>query len=255
MVEEERRLLGRRLATYHVLGERLAKSRKMTLLDEVAESKGILVSVTTGEALISHVEEWVVVALLDSIADGAPLLLGGINTSRVVCASMKQDDAVLGHVLDVLDHTVKVQTNSVLIVVSVLFHLQSRVLEDCIVVGPTGSGNVDGLCGRVVSLQESTADPQGTGSRDGLSDCDSAFLDWCRIGTVCEKSCSLGEFRDTGDACIFLVELLLDNLLLGGQNRGKDVRLSLVVAVCANTWQLLGEFDAQSLCLRYSYRG
>ena len=187
----------------------------MTLFDEVTQSKGVLVSVTTGETLVGHVEEGVVVALLDDIADGSPLLLGRIDTGGVVCASVEEDDAVLGHALDVLDQAIKVQPNGFLVVVSVLFHLQAGILEDCIVVGPAGVRNVDGLCAGVVSLEESTTDSEGASARDGLGDGHSAFLDWCRVGTVSEESGSLCEVWDTSDACVLFVELLLDDLLLG----------------------------------------
>lgn len=221
--------------TYHVLGETLAEGGKVSLLDEVAQGKGILVSVTTGKALVCHVEEWVVVTLLDSVTDGTPLLLGRVNTSWVVCASVQQDDAVLGHVLDVLDHTIKVKTNGVLVVVPVLLHLQSRVLEDGVVVCPTGSRNVDGLRAGVVSFKESTTYPQGTSTGDGLSDGDSALLDGSRVSTVSEEGGGLGEVWNTSDASVFLVEVLLNDLLLSSLDRREDVRLSLVIAVCTDT--------------------
>ena len=81
----------------------------MALLDEVADSESILVGVTTGKALVGHVEEGVVLALLHGVADGAPLLLSRVNTSRVVGTSVEQDNAALGHLLDILDHAIKVK--------------------------------------------------------------------------------------------------------------------------------------------------
>jgi hypothetical protein len=120
----------------HVLGKGLGQDWTKTLLDEVAESKGILGRVTTGEALVSHVEEGEVVASLDSLSNLHPLLLGGVYTSRVVGTSVEQDNAVLGHGLDIGYHSVKVETNRVLVVVAVLLDLEARVLEDSVVVGP-----------------------------------------------------------------------------------------------------------------------
>jgi hypothetical protein len=61
----------------------------VALLDEVARSESVLVSVTAGEALVGHVEEGKVALLLDDIADLTPLLLGGVNTGRVVSASVQ----------------------------------------------------------------------------------------------------------------------------------------------------------------------
>jgi hypothetical protein len=83
------------------------------------------------------------------------------------------------------------------------------------VVGPTGVGDVDGLVARVEALEESTTDSEGTGTRDGLSDDNSALLERCRIGTVCEDSGGLGEVGYTSDASVFLVKVLLDDSLLG----------------------------------------
>ena len=59
-------------------------------------------------------------------------------------------------------------------------------------VGPTGVGDVDGLVARVEALEESTTDSEGTGTRDGLSDDDSALVERCRVGAVCEDGGSLG---------------------------------------------------------------
>jgi len=120
----------------HVLGERLSQAGAEALLDEVAESEGILGGVTTGKALVGHVEEGVVVASLDSLSDLNPLLLGRVYTSRVVGTGVEQDDAVLGHGLDVGHHAVKVEANGVLVVVAVLLDLEAGVFEDSVVVGP-----------------------------------------------------------------------------------------------------------------------
>ena len=207
----------------------------MALLDEVANGEGILVSVSTGEALVGHIEEGVVAVLLDNVAQSAPLLLGRVDTSGVVSASVEKDNAALGHVLDVLDHTLEVETDGVLVVVAVLLDLEARVLEDSIVVGPTGVGDVDGLVARVEALEESTTDSEGTSTRDGLGDDDSALLKRCRVGTICEDGGGLGEVGYTSNASVFLVKVLLDDSLLGLLHRGKDVGLALVVTVCANT--------------------
>lgn len=125
-----------RLRSYHVLGEGLGQARLVALFNEVAERESILVGVARGEALVGHVEEGVVVALLDSIADLLPLLLSRVNTSGVVCAGVEQDNAALGHGLDVGDHAIKVKADGVLVVVTVLLDLKTAVGEDSLVVGP-----------------------------------------------------------------------------------------------------------------------
>lgn len=82
-------------------------------------------------------------------------------------------------------------------------------------------------------MEESTANAQSTGSRDGLGD-DEA-IEGARLGAVCEDSSSFGEFGDTCDAGVLLVQLGSDNFVFGGANRGKDIGLAFVVAVCTDT--------------------
>jgi hypothetical protein len=153
-------------SVYHILGKALAQSNVVALLNKVARSKSILVGVTRGETLVGHVEESKVALLLDNIADLAPLLLAGVNTRWVVSASVQQDNAVLGGSLQVSNETVKVETDGVLVVVTVCTNLQTRVLEDRVVVGPAGSGQVELFCVRIEALEESTANSEGASSRD-----------------------------------------------------------------------------------------
>lgn len=201
----------------------------------MTERKSILVGVTAGKALVSHVEEGEVLAVLDSLSNLDPLLLGRVNTSWVVSASVEQDNAALGHGLDVGHHAVKVEANRVLVVVAVLLDLQARVLEDSIVVRPGWIGDVDSLRAGVVTLKEGTANAQSTSARDGLGDGDTVFVERSRVGAVGELERSLGEVGNTSDACVLLVEVLFDDLLLCLLHGGENVGFALVIAVCANT--------------------
>ena len=220
---------------HHVLCERLGKAGAETLLDEVTEGEGILVGVARSEALVGHVEEGVVLALLDGVGDLHPLLLSRVDTGGVVGAGVEQDNAALGHGLDVGDHAIEVQANSVLVVVPVLLDLEAGVLEDGGVVRPRGSGDIDGLRVRVVALEEGAADAKGTGTGDGLGDGDAVLGERSRVAAVGQLESSLGELGDTGDARVLLVEGRVDDLLLGLLHRGQHVRLALVVAVGADT--------------------
>jgi hypothetical protein len=213
----------------HVLGEGLAQSNVVALLDEVAGSEGILVSVTAGETLVGHVEEGEVVLLLHDIADLAPLVLGRVDTSGVVGASVEQDNALLGGGLDVSDQTLEVETDGLLVVVAVLSDLETGVREDSLVVGPAGVGEVDLLGARVELLEESTSNAEGTSAGDGLGDDQAVVLDGGGVGTVSELSGGGGEGRNTGDAGVLLVEAGCDNLVLSGADRGQDVGLALVI--------------------------
>lgn len=201
----------------------------MTLLHEVTRGERITVRVSTGKALVRHVEEGKVALLLHDVADLTPLVLSRVNTGRVVRAGVKHDDAVVGGSLDVCNQTLEVETDGVLVVVAVLLHLQTGVLEHSVVVGPAGGREVDLLSVGVKALQESTANPQSTGTRNGLGDDKTVLLEDGRIGSVGQLCSTLSEGRDTSDTGVFLVGLCGDNLFLCSANRRKNVRLALVV--------------------------
>ena len=124
------------MKTYHVLGETLGKADVVALLNKVAQSKGVLVSVTAGETLVGHIEEGEVSLVLDDLADLLPLLLGRVNTGGVVGAGMEQEDATLGSGLDVGNQALEVEADGVLVVVAVLLDLEAGIAEDGLVVGP-----------------------------------------------------------------------------------------------------------------------
>ena len=85
-------------------------------------------------------------------------------------------------------------------------------------------------------MEESTANSESTCTGDGL--CDDETVEGRGVSSVREDGGSFGEVWDTGDASVFLVELCGDDLLFGSANRGEDVWLSLIITVCANTWEL-----------------
>lgn len=201
----------------------------MALLNEVAGSESINVSVTAGEALVGHVEESKVTLLLHDIADLAPLVLGRVNTGGVVSTGVQQDDAAVRSSLDVLDQTLEVQTDGVLVVVAVLLDLEAGVLEDGAVVGPAGVGEVDLLGAGVEALKESTSDAEGTGTGDGLGDDQAVILEDSRVGAVGKLGGGVGEGGDTGDTSVFLVAARRNDLVLGGADGGQDVGLALVI--------------------------
>lgn len=217
----------------HVLGERLGQARVVALLNKVAQREGVLVGVTASEALVGHIEEDVVVALLDGGLNSLPLLRGRIDTSRVVGTGVQEENAALGGGLDVGDQTLKVETDGVLVVVSVLFDLETRVLEDSGVVGPGGSRDVDGLVAWVVAGEEVTADAQGTGAGNGLGDGDA--VEGGAILAVGELGSRVDKLGDTGDAGILLVQAGGNNLVLSLAYGRQDVWLSLVISVSSDT--------------------
>lgn len=102
----------------HVLGERLGQNGLVTLGDKVSEGKGVVVDVSRGETLVGlrkreirvamsasvvstvslavshHVEEGEVTLLLEDVAELLPLLVSGVNTGRVVRATVIQRSEV-----------------------------------------------------------------------------------------------------------------------------------------------------------------
>src|SRR5687768_15024481 len=102
----------------------------MALFSKVSDGISITIGVTAGETLVGRVEESNVLLLLHDLANLAPLGLSGVNSSWVVSTSMEQDNALRRSSLDILEQTLKVQSNGILVVVAVLDDLEARVLED-----------------------------------------------------------------------------------------------------------------------------
>ncbi len=148
----------------------------MPLRDKVSHGKRILVGISAGKALVGHVKEGIMSTSLDGVTDLSPLSFRGVNTGRVVRASVEQEDAAGRSCLDVGHHSLKVEANRVLVVVTVLCHFQPRVLHHRIVVGSGRSRKVDLFRTRVEALQEGTSDPKRTRARNGLCDGDTILL-------------------------------------------------------------------------------
>jgi hypothetical protein len=214
---------------YHVLGEALAQSNVVTLLDEVSRGERILVRVTTGKTLVGHIEESEMTLLLHDIANLAPLVLGGVDTGGVVSTGVQQNDAVVGSGLDVGDEALKVKTNGVLVVVTVGRNLHSGVLEDGGMIGPAGGGKIDLLSVRVEALQESTSNSQSTGTGNGLRDDETVLLEDGRVAAIRQFRSSLGEGRNTSNTGVFFVETRRNDLVFGSANGGQNIRLALVI--------------------------
>jgi hypothetical protein len=148
----------------------LSKAREVAICDEMAERKRILISVSRSKSLVSHIEESVVTTRLHGLANLLPLLRGWVDTSWIVRTCVKQENALLWGSLDILNQSLEIKSNCVLVVVPVLLNLQTRVLKNSGMVGPGWVGDIDFLCTRVKFGKESTTDPKSSGSRDGLCD-------------------------------------------------------------------------------------
>lgn len=138
----------------------------MALVDEMADSEGIRVSVSAGKALVGHVEEGKVTLLLHDGGNLLPLLSGRIDAGGVVSTSVQEEDASLGGGLDVSNHALKVEADSIFVVVAVLLNLEARVTENGLVVGPRRSRDVDLLVSGEKSLDERGANAESSGTRN-----------------------------------------------------------------------------------------
>ena len=76
----------------HDLGKGLSNDHFEALVEEKAETIGILIKVTGGEALISGIEEGVKLAALADVSNLLPLGVCWVNTGGVVGTSVEKDD-------------------------------------------------------------------------------------------------------------------------------------------------------------------
>ncbi len=83
-----------------------------------------------------------------------------------MCAGVEKNDAALWGGLEIRYHTVEVQTNSVLVIVSVLHDLQARVLEDSIVICPARCRYVNLFAQGIVTRKELATNPKGASAGD-----------------------------------------------------------------------------------------
>lgn len=84
----------------------------------------------------------------------------------------------------------------------------------------------------IETLEEDGAKMVGTGAGDGLDGGDAVLGDGGGVGTKDELGSSTGEFWQTSDVEVFMVDRLVGNEIgLRFLDRGKHVRLAIVVTV------------------------
>jgi hypothetical protein len=84
-----------------------------------------------------------------------------------------------------------------------------------------------------VTGEEGSANAEGTGAGDGLGDGEA--VEGRRVGAVGEFGGERGELGDTGDPGVLLVQLCVDDLVLGLTDGGEDVGLASIVTVSTDT--------------------
>lgn len=83
----------------HIFCETLAEGNGVTLLDEMPDGEGVLVSQARCKALVCHVKENEVALLFANVADFGPLLGGWVDAGGVVGTGVEQNDGFPREVL------------------------------------------------------------------------------------------------------------------------------------------------------------
>ena len=130
-----------------IFGERLSNAEFEALLNEVADSPGIVFEVAGRETLVSTVEEGEMFPCAYHLGDFHPLIAGGVDACRVVGTGVEEDYASFGGFLDGGAHAGEVEAFGGRGEVGVGFYGELDVAEDLVVVGPCWGGEVDGLGG------------------------------------------------------------------------------------------------------------
>ena len=104
----------------HNLGEGLSDDHLEALIDEKAQSVGIPVEGSRGEALIGSVEERIKLTAFANISNLLPLSISGVDAGGVVGTSMEKDARSWCCSIQVSEHTVDIQSLGGLVKVSIL---------------------------------------------------------------------------------------------------------------------------------------
>ena len=151
-----------------ILCKRLSNAKLESLLDEVSYSPRILRKITGRKTLVCTIEEREVRLLLKESRQFLPLFLGWIDTSRVVCAGMEEDDAVIRRLRYRLLHSSKIETFCGFREVRVGSNGNRDIGEDLIVIGPCWIAEIDLGLARIELCEEESTQVHCSCAGDGL---------------------------------------------------------------------------------------
>ena len=228
-----------------VLREGLRDTQLEALLDEVSHRPGVAVQVARGETLVCGIKEGEVPALAHDDGELLPLVLGEVDTGRVVGAGVEEDDGTSRGLADAVQHAIEVEAFRLRIEVGVGGEGETDIGEDLVVVGPGWVGEVDGGLGvRGVEFgEEEGTEMDGScagdglesghlidllesgGTKAGLRAAYSLFADRRAVGTQDHLLGGRGEFRETLDGEVFIV----DGGIVANQITGLTSLVQLVV--------------------------
>jgi hypothetical protein len=154
-----------------VFGEGLGDEHLQTEGGEVTYGEAVVGEVTGSESLVGAVEEGEETCVLNHGRNLAPLILRRIKSSRVVGASLEDDDAASWRCSEVAQHALDVKRLGLLRVVRVVLYLQPSVCEDRNVIVPCRRREVD-LRTLEELGEEDGSKVDGAGARNGLEGLD-----------------------------------------------------------------------------------
>ena len=218
----------------HNLGKGLSNDHLEALIDEKAQSEGISVEGTGGEALISGIEERIELSAFANFSNLSPLCLSGVDTSGVVGASVEEDAGTWSSGIQVSEHAVDIKSLGCLVKVSVLTDSDASAGEDLVMVAPSRVAHVK--CGGFILGKEFSDDAESTGTREGLDSSDGLTSNERAIPTEDNTLSTLVEFSETFNSKVLLVKgSISDDSSLSLANNGEHIRLSIVVTVSTDT--------------------
>lgn len=210
----------------HDFSERLSNNHLEALVEEVSETFSILVKVSSHEALVSGIEEWIQLVLSADLGNLLPLVESGVDSGWVVSASVEKHARSWGSVSQIFNHTIEIETLSLFVEVSVASSVETSSLEHFVMVSPGWSAHIDGS-GSVLS-QKLSDDSQCSSSRKGLGRGDSSTGDISVVPAEENLSGSLVENLVSINGRVLFVERLVgNNLSFGGSDNWENVGLSI----------------------------
>lgn len=148
--------------------------------------------------------------------------------------SVQQNDrAWLSH-RDISEHTIEIKRHILRIIVTILLEVQTRTLDDIMVITPGRIANEDFTI--VEFSKEFKTDSQCTCSWNSLRSDNSSILNGSAILAKDELLSSSIELSQTIDWKIFLINrMIIDNLAFNLTDYLKGIRLFVIVSVSTNT--------------------
>lgn len=144
VVADEMESTGTLTIEAHDFGKGLGDDHLEALVEEETEAVTIFVKVTGCESLVSGVEEGEQFVFLAHLGNHGPLLLGGVNSGRVVGTSVQQDNGTSLSLREILEHSIDIETLGLGIEIAVRVGGQTAGFEDSLVVSPSRLAHVDG---------------------------------------------------------------------------------------------------------------